>query len=149
MHKTVEHVTRRIIERSKATRTAYVEQIKKAARKRAEGPYRMQLPASNLAHDLAGCPSCRSALLDNKTPNIGIITAYNDVISAHQPLGSYPELIKAAVAEVDALEYLVPEMCGLPMADVEATVDDLLETMSVQCRRFVPIPRGARPISEL
>ncbi|MCI5151384.1 MAG: phosphogluconate dehydratase, partial [Candidatus Electrothrix sp. MAN1_4] len=114
MHKIVEQVTRRIIKRSKATRTAYLEHIKQAAQKRAESPYRMQLPASNLAHDLAGCPSCRSALLDNKTPNIGIITSYNDVVSAHQPLGGYPDLIKAAVAEAGGNAQVaggVPAMC--------------------------------------
>ncbi|MCI5134411.1 MAG: phosphogluconate dehydratase [Candidatus Electrothrix sp. AW2] len=114
MHKTVEQVTRRIIERSKESRTAYLEQIKAAARKQAEGPFRMQLPSSNLAHDLAGCPSCRPALLDAKRPNIGIITAYNDVISAHQPLGGYPDLIKAAVTAAGGTAQVaggVPAMC--------------------------------------
>ncbi|MCI5164236.1 MAG: phosphogluconate dehydratase, partial [Candidatus Electrothrix sp. AX5] len=98
MHKTVEQVTRRIIERSKESRTAYVEQMKEAAGKSPKGSFRKQLPSSNLAHDLAGCPSCRTALLDDKAPNIGIISSYNDVVSAHQPLGGYPDLIKAAVA---------------------------------------------------
>lgn len=88
MHKTLKQVTRRIIERSKETRTAYVEQMEQAAGKQAEGPFRMQLPSSNLAHDLAGCPSCRAGLLDDTVPNIGIISAYNDVVSAHQPLGA-------------------------------------------------------------
>ena len=76
MHKTVEQVTRRIIERSQETRTAYLQQMEQAAGKQAKGPFRKQLPCSNLAHDLAGCPASRTALLDNNKPNIGIISAY-------------------------------------------------------------------------
>lgn len=139
MYKTVEHVTRRIIERSKVTRTGYLEQIKQAARKRAEGPFRMRLPSSNLAHDLAGCPSCRSALLDDKAPNIGIISSYNDVVSAHQPLGAYPELIKAAVAEAGGTAQVaggVPAMCdgvtqGEPGMDLSLMSRDVIALSTV------------------
>ncbi|WPD23688.1 MAG: phosphogluconate dehydratase [Candidatus Electrothrix scaldis] len=139
MHTTVKQVTLRIIERSKVTRTSYLEQIKQVARKRAEGSFRMQLPSSNLAHDLAGCPSCRSALLDKNTPNIGIITAYNDVISAHQPLGAYPELIKAAVAEAGGNAQVaggVPAMCdgvtqGEPGMDLSLMSRDVIALSTV------------------
>jgi phosphogluconate dehydratase len=139
MHTTVEHVTRRIIERSKVTRTGYLEQIKQVARKRAEGPFRMRLPSSNLAHDLAGCPSCRSALLDDKAPNIGIISSYNDVVSAHQPLGGYPDLIKAAVAEAGGTAQVaggVPAMCdgvtqGEPGMDLSLMSRDVIALSTV------------------
>jgi phosphogluconate dehydratase len=136
MHKTVEQVTRRIIERSQETRSAYLEQIKAA---RISGPFRKKLPCSNLAHDLAGCPSCRSALLDDKVPNIGIITAYNEVVSAHQPLGGYPDLIKKAVAEAGGAAQVaggVPAMCdgvtqGEPGMDLSLMSRDVIALSTV------------------
>ncbi|WP_339136171.1 MAG: phosphogluconate dehydratase [Candidatus Electrothrix sp. GW3-4] len=139
MHKTLKQVTRRIIERSKETRTAYVEQMEQAAGKQAEGPFRMQLPSSNLAHDLAGCPSCRAGLLDDTVPNIGIISAYNDVVSAHQPLGGYPDLIKAAVAEAGGNAQVaggVPAMCdgvtqGEPGMDLSLMSRDVIALSTV------------------
>ncbi|CAK8715003.1 phosphogluconate dehydratase [Candidatus Electrothrix aarhusensis] len=139
MHKTVEQVTRRIIERSKESRTAYLEQIKEAAGKSPKGPFRKQLPSSNLAHDLAGCPSCRTALLDDKAPNIGIISSYNDVVSAHQPLGGYPDLIKAAVAEAGGNAQVaggVPAMCdgvtqGEPGMDLSLMSRDVIALSTV------------------
>lgn len=139
MNTTVKQVTRRIIDRSKETRTAYLEQIESAARKRAEGPFRKQLPSSNLAHDLAGCPSCRSTLLDDKAPNIGIISSYNDVVSAHQPLGCYPDLIKAAVAEAGGNAQVaggVPAMCdgvtqGEPGMDLSLMSRDVIALSTV------------------
>ena len=139
MHKTIEQVTCRIIERSKKTRAAYLKQIEQAARKRAEGPFRKQLPSSNLAHDLAGCPSCRTALLDDNIPNIGIISSYNDVVSAHQPLGSYPDLIKEAVAEAGGNAQVaggVPAMCdgvtqGEPGMDLSLMSRDVIALSTV------------------
>ncbi|MDU9047417.1 MAG: phosphogluconate dehydratase [Candidatus Electrothrix sp. Rat3] len=139
MHKTVKQVTHRIIDRSKETRTAYLEQIEAAAQKRAEGSFRMQLPSSNLAHDLAGCPSCRSTLLDDKAPNIGIISSYNDVVSAHQPLGGYPDLIKKAVAEAGGTAQVaggVPAMCdgvtqGEPGMDLSLMSRDVIALSAV------------------
>ena len=139
MHKTVGQVTRRIIERSQKSRTAYVEQMEEAAGKSPKSPFRKQLPSSNLAHDLAGCPTCRSALLDDKKPNIGIISAYNDVVSAHQPLGGYPDLIKEAVAEAGGTAQVaggVPAMCdgvtqGEPGMDLSLMSRDVIALSTV------------------
>ncbi|WP_446009104.1 phosphogluconate dehydratase [Candidatus Electrothrix sp.] len=136
MHKTIEQVTRRIIERSQETRTAYVEQIEAA---KVRGPFRKQLPCSNFAHDLAGCPASRTALLDDHTPNIGIVTSYNDVLSAHQPLGRYPDLIKAAVAEAGGTAQVaggVPAMCdgvtqGEPGMDLSLMSRDVIALSTV------------------
>ena len=92
MHKVVAKVTDRIIERSKSHRQRYLQRIDEA---KGDGVFRNKLPCSNLAHDLAGCVgTCRTALLDDTTPNIAIISAYNDMVSAHQPYGKYPEIIK-------------------------------------------------------
>ncbi len=136
MHTIVELVTRRIIERSQETRSAYLEQIKAA---RINGPFRKKLPCSNLAHDLAGCPSSRSSLLDDTSPNIGIITAYNDVVSAHQPLGNYPDLIKEAVNAAGGSVQIaggVPAMCdgitqGEPGMDLSLMSRDVIALSTV------------------
>lgn len=85
MHKTVETVTHRIIEQSKKNRNAYLKRVHEA---KGEGVFRKKLPCSNFAHDLAGCAEgCRSQMLDDSAPNIGIITSSNDMVSAHQPYG--------------------------------------------------------------
>ena len=112
MHKIVENVTKRIIERSKTHRQTYLQRVDDA---KGDGVFRNKLPCSNLAHDLAGCAAtCRTSLLDDKIPNIGIISAYNDMVSAHQPYGKYPEIIKASVAAAGAHAQFaggVPAMC--------------------------------------
>ena len=112
MHKIVEKVTRRIIERSKTNRETYLQRVEEA---RGEGVFRKKLPCSNFAHDLAACQEgCRTALLDDSVPNIAIISAYNDMVSAHQPLGAYPEIIKESVAKAGGTAQFaggVPAMC--------------------------------------
>jgi phosphogluconate dehydratase len=131
MNSTVEHVTRRIIKRSAVSRSAYLARMNAA---KSSGPFRSKLPCSNLAHDLAGCPSCRPALLDEKKPNIAVISAYNDVVSAHQPLGRFPELIKEAVAEAGGTAQFaggVPAMCdgitqGEPGMDLSLMSRDVI-----------------------
>ncbi|CAK8721350.1 Phosphogluconate dehydratase [Candidatus Electronema halotolerans] len=131
MNATVEHVTRRIIERSAASRAAYLSRMAAA---KSKGPFRKTLPCSNLAHDLAGCPACRPALLADSVPNIAIISAYNDLVSAHQPLGRYPELIKQAVAEAGGTAQFaggVPAMCdgitqGEPGMDLSLMSRDVI-----------------------
>ncbi|MEM7585527.1 MAG: phosphogluconate dehydratase [Acidobacteriota bacterium] len=109
---TVERVTHRIRERSRASRRAYLDKVRLAA---SSGPQRKQLACSNLAHGFAACDlSDKNALKDTDQPNIGIVTAYNDMLSAHQPFESYPEQIKAAVREVGAVAQVaggVPAMC--------------------------------------
>ena len=82
MHTTVEKVTRRIVERSRQHREAYLERAEAA---RGQGVFRQKLACSNLAHDLAGCTGGCAALMDENVPNIGMISSYNDILSAHQP----------------------------------------------------------------
>jgi len=137
MHKTVESVTRRIVERSQKHREAYLQRIE---RDRAAGPFRNRLPSSNLAHDLAGCgPDCRPALLDESRPNIAIISAYNDILSAHQPYGTYPDIIRRAVAAAGGAAQFaggVPAMCdgvtqGEPGMDLSLISRDVIAMSTV------------------
>ena len=112
MHNTVQKVTDRIIERSKMHRKTYLARMDAA---KGDGVFRNKLQSSNLAHDIAGCTGgCRAALFDKNTPNIAIISSYNDVVSAHQPYGKYPEIIKEAVAGAGGNAQFaagVPGMC--------------------------------------
>uniref|UniRef100_UPI004057669C phosphogluconate dehydratase n=1 Tax=Candidatus Electronema sp. TaxID=2698783 RepID=UPI004057669C len=136
MNTTVQRVTRRIIERSKASRESY---LARTAAAKGSSPFRKKLPCSNFAHDLAGCPACRPALLNDKVPNIAVISAYNDVVSAHQPLGRYPELIKEAVAEAGGTAQFaggVPAMCdgitqGEPGMDLSLMSRDVIALATV------------------
>ncbi|WP_017572852.1 phosphogluconate dehydratase [Nocardiopsis halotolerans] len=109
---TVADVTRRLAERSAETRSAYLERIDGAA---AEGPARAALGCANLAHGFAACGvSDKLRLSGDVTPNLAIVSAYNDMLSAHQPLESYPALIKAAVSEAGGVAQFaggVPAMC--------------------------------------
>jgi phosphogluconate dehydratase len=112
MHPTVTRVTERIIERSRAERSAYLERIHAAA---SDGPTRSRTSCSNLAHAMAaGSAIEKQRMSGNDTPNIGIITAYNDMLSAHQPFETYPEQIRRAAAELGAVAQVaggVPAMC--------------------------------------
>ena len=112
MNRVVEQVTERIITRSRPHRQAYLRRIEIAAD---SGPARGRLPMSNLAHDLAACPAaCRKRLLAQDAANIGIISSYNDLVSAHQPYGDYPDLLREAVqAKGGAAQVAagVPAMC--------------------------------------
>jgi phosphogluconate dehydratase len=80
-----------------------------------DGPVRGALACSNLAHGFAACGSAdKKALAGSVVPNIGIVTAYNDMLSAHQPFGTYPDLIKRAASERGAVAQVaggVPAMC--------------------------------------
>ena len=134
---TVEKVTRRIVERSKKNREAYLERVEEA---KGEGAFRKKLPCSNFAHDLAGCVGgCRTALLDDNVPNIGIISSYNDMVSAHQPYEAYPEIIKQAVAEAGGTAQFaggVPAMCdgvtqGEPGMDLSLISRDVIAMSTV------------------
>jgi phosphogluconate dehydratase len=137
MHKGVKKVTERIIERSKSPRESYLQRIDEA---KGDGVFREKLPCSNFAHDLAGCVgSCRSSLLDDTVPNIAIISAYNDMVSAHQPYGKYPEIIKASVAEAGGNAQFaggVPGMCdgvtqGEPGMDMSLMSRDVIAMSTV------------------
>ncbi len=137
MHTTVEKVTRRIVERSRQHREAYLARAEAA---RGQGVFRQQLACSNLAHDLAGCTGGGgSALLNDDVPSIAIISAYNDMVSAHQPYGGYPEIIKQAVAEVGGVAQFaggVPAMCdgvtqGEPGMDLSLISRDVIAMSTV------------------
>ncbi len=107
----VEAVTNRIIERSKAGRAAYLDLI---ARARDAGVNRPTLSCGNLAHGFAASGDDKAAIRGGRAMNIGIITAYNDMLSAHQPYGRYPEQIKLWAREKGATAQVaggVPAMC--------------------------------------
>ena len=113
MHKTVMAVTSRIRERSRNSRACYLAQMRAAAE---SAPHRKHLSCGNLAHGMAACPAADKDKLahDGKAPDIGIVTAYNDMLSAHQPFGAFPPLIKKALHEVGAVGQVaggVPAMC--------------------------------------
>lgn len=108
----IEAITARIIERSKPTRQAYLARVEAAIEK---GPHRSVLSCGNLAHGFAACsPGDKALLSADRVPNIGIITAYNDMLSAHQPYETFPALIKQAAADAGGVAQVaggVPAMC--------------------------------------
>jgi phosphogluconate dehydratase len=111
MHATLESVTARIIERSKPGRAAYLDLI---AKQRDAGVNRPTLSCGNLAHGFAASGDDKAAIRGGKAMNIGIVTAYNDMLSAHQPYGRYPEQMKIFAREVGATAQVagsVPAMC--------------------------------------
>ena len=91
LHQTIETVTQRIVERSRPSRIAYLELI---ARERDSGVDRPTLSCGNLAHGFAAAGADKASIRDGRAMNIAIVTAYNDMLSAHQPYGRYPEQIK-------------------------------------------------------
>ena len=120
LHPVVEAVTRRIVERSAPTRGAYLAHIAQMA-DRAPGAER--LGCANVAHAFAAMPDADKnrvtglrefKIVEEKGPNIGIVTAYNDVLSAHAPLQHYPDLVKAEARKHGATAQVaggVPAMC--------------------------------------
>ena len=93
LHPEIARVTDRIIERSAARRGRYMEIIRAQIDK---GPKRAHLSCSSQAHAYAGAGPDQAALATKPGPNIGIVTAYNDMLSAHQPFERFPDLIRAA-----------------------------------------------------
>ncbi len=112
MNTTVLEVTERIAARSRDSRQTYLDRVSKAA---SQTPRRARLSCGNLAHGYAGCSADDKADLDAFVkPNIAIVTAYNDMLSAHQPLADYPAVIKKAAHEAGAVAQVaggVPAMC--------------------------------------
>jgi phosphogluconate dehydratase len=110
--KDIEAITARIRERSKPTREPYLARVDAAASRTAN---RAVLSCGNLAHGFAVCaPAEKQALAGDRVPNLGIITAYNDMLSAHQPFETFPQLIKAAAREAGGVAQVaggVPAMC--------------------------------------
>ncbi|RUW71491.1 phosphogluconate dehydratase, partial [Mesorhizobium sp. M2A.F.Ca.ET.067.02.1.1] len=108
----IEAITERIRQRSKAGREAYLSRIAGASSNTAN---RAVLGCGNLAHGFAVCsPSEKIALGGDRVPNLGIITSYNDMLSAHQPFETFPALIKEAAREAGGIAQVaggVPAMC--------------------------------------
>ncbi|HEY0293009.1 MAG TPA: phosphogluconate dehydratase [Hansschlegelia sp.] len=108
----IAEITEAIVSRSREGRARYLDGIAKAA---ADGPHRAALACGNLAHGFAGCGADdKAALKGQVVPNIGIVTAYNDMLSAHQPYERYPEIIRAAARKAGAVAQVaggVPAMC--------------------------------------
>ncbi|MGV3479227.1 MAG: phosphogluconate dehydratase [Sphingobium sp.] len=111
LHPEIAAVTDRVIERSRAGRDAYLDLIE---RERETGIDRPRLSCGNLAHGFAAAGDDKAAIRGGKAMNIGIVTAYNDMLSAHQPYGRYPEQMKVFAREAGATAQVaggVPAMC--------------------------------------
>jgi phosphogluconate dehydratase len=112
IHPRVLAVTERIADRSRAEREAYLGRMTVEG---AEGPTRARLSCTNLAHGFAAASSGdKDALKDLRWPNLAIVSAYNDMLSAHQPFEGYPGLIRVAARDAGATAQMaggVPAMC--------------------------------------
>ena len=112
LHPVLADVTQRLVERSAATRSAYLDRVRAAA---VRGPARGRLACANLAHGFAAAEgSAKTELARGQKPNLAIVTSYNDMLSAHQPYGAYPPVLKDAVIRAGGLAQVaggVPAMC--------------------------------------
>ncbi|NEX82947.1 phosphogluconate dehydratase [Aeromonas rivipollensis] len=131
-HPVITEVTRRIRERSVARRQAFLARIQ---RQTEQGKTRASLSCGNLAHAVAAS-SCddKGRILDMTRANVAIVTAYNDMLSAHQPYQGYPDIIKGVLAELGHSAQVaggVPAMCdgvtqGQPGMDMSLFSRDLI-----------------------
>jgi phosphogluconate dehydratase len=111
LNSTIAAVTDRIRARSEATRGPYLDRLAKAV---SDGPVRAHLSCGNQAHAYAAMGGDKDALAGSRAPNLGIVTAYNDMLSAHQPFETYPGQIRAAARRAGATAQVaggVPAMC--------------------------------------
>ncbi|SFG97911.1 phosphogluconate dehydratase [Methylobacterium gossipiicola] len=111
LHPEIAAVTARVTERSAPTRRAYLDLI---ARERDSGVRRPMLNCGNLAHGFAASGEDKAAIRAGRSMNMAIVTAYNDMLSAHQPYGRYPDQMKVFAREVGATAQVaggVPAMC--------------------------------------
>ncbi len=111
LHPKIAEVTARITERSRGSRAEYLARMEEAKK---EGPGRSHLSCGNLAHAFAASPLGDKLTMRGRAPNIGIVTSYNDMLSAHQPFKDYPDIIKDAARKVGASAQVaggVPAMC--------------------------------------
>ena len=131
-HPTLVRITERVRERSRGTRAAYLARM---AAMRSAGTARAQLACANLAHAIAAVGNAdKQELRRMSWPNIGIVSAYNDMLSAHQPFERYPALIKMAAREAGAVAQFaggVPAMCdgvtqGLPGMELSLFSRDVI-----------------------
>ena len=112
LHGTVAAVTQRIRERSAPARSAYLERLEALAQR---PPGAQRMGCANVAHAFAGLPqNDKLRIVEERAPNVGIVTAYNDVLSAHAPMQHYPDLIKDEARRHGATAQVaggVPAMC--------------------------------------
>ncbi len=111
MHSVTASVLERITERSRETRQQYLEDMAAARR---DGPARAALSCSNLAHVFAASGGDKADIRQLRIPNVGIVTAYNDMLSAHQPFERYPDILREAARSLKATAQVaggVPAMC--------------------------------------
>ena len=131
LHPTLARVTERIVERSRPSRRRYLELM---ADQKERGINRARLSCGNFAHGFAAAQDDKEAIKRQTGPNIGIVTAYNDMLSAHQPYGRYPEQIKIFAREAGATAQVaggVPAMCdgvtqGQPGMDLSLFSRDVI-----------------------
>jgi phosphogluconate dehydratase len=131
LNPTIAKVTDHIIERSKPTRRRYLDLI---AQQKERGINRPRLSCGNFAHGFAASGEDKDAISHLSGPNIGIVTAYNDMLSAHQPYGRYPEQMKIFAREVGATAQVaggLPAMCdgvtqGQPGMDLSLFSRDVI-----------------------
>ena len=111
LNDTIAKVTDRIETRSKTLRATYLDRMRRAAE---DGPRRAHLSCGNQAHAYAAMGQDQATLADGRVPNLGIVTAYNDMLSAHQPFERYPDIIRAAARAAGGTAQVaggVPAMC--------------------------------------
>ncbi len=111
LHPAIAAVTDRIRARSRDARATYLDRMHRAA---AAGTARAHLSCGNQAHAYAAMGGDKDVLVAGRVPNIGIVTAYNDMLSAHQPYERYPDLIREAARRAGATAQVaggVPAMC--------------------------------------
>jgi phosphogluconate dehydratase len=111
LNDTIARVTDRIETRSRAMRDTYLDRMRRAAE---EGPRRAHLTCGNQAHAYAAMGADQTALAEGQAPNIGIVTAYNDMLSAHQPFERFPQLIRDTARAAGGTAQVaggVPAMC--------------------------------------
>jgi phosphogluconate dehydratase len=135
LNTTVAAVTERIIERSRGLRADYLAQVRQD---RQDRPSRGKLSCGNLAHGFAACGADdKDSLKLMQAANIGIVTAYNDMLSAHQPYAEYPEKIKQALREMGCTAQVaggVPAMCdGVTQGQAGMELSLLSRDLIAQC----------------
>ncbi len=111
LHPEIERITTRIIEKSRPARSRYLDMI---AREAEGGVNRRSISCGNLAHGFAAAGDDKATIRSGAAMNMAIVSAYNDMLSAHQPYGRYPEAIKLYAREVGATAQVaggVPAMC--------------------------------------
>lgn len=111
LHPTIDRVTKRIAQKSQSSRGRYLELMEQEATRQ---PDRNSLSCSNLAHGFAAAEQDKQAIAAARGPNLAIVTAYNDMLSAHQPYARYPEAMKLYAREIGATAQVAgatPAMC--------------------------------------